>query len=208
MSCAETLSARLMSAASRVANSCASAPLIDAGCSYRTCVSSRLPRPKTPSAFATSQRPYTAACSLACHGRGRSPVWPSSQRGNGAVACHTRATAARDPGTLTATRAQLEQSMTCEHAGCSRRRSVLLSSSSHVRIALRAPGLGRHADLGVAKDPHEYAQVDGWQAGRVMPEGRAAVAGRMSRRRACAWSGYPRGQTSPPWEYPGSGPGI
>jgi hypothetical protein len=51
MSCAEALSARLMSAASRVANSCASASLIDAGCSYRTCVSSRLPRPRTPSAF-------------------------------------------------------------------------------------------------------------------------------------------------------------
>jgi hypothetical protein len=51
MSCAEALSARLMSAASRVANSCASASLIDAGCSYRTCVSSRLPRPRTPSAY-------------------------------------------------------------------------------------------------------------------------------------------------------------
>jgi hypothetical protein len=51
MSCAEALSARLMSAASRVANSCASASLIDAGCSSRTCVSSRLPRPRTPSAF-------------------------------------------------------------------------------------------------------------------------------------------------------------
>src|SRR5215472_3062877 len=38
-SCAEALSARLMSAASRVANSCASASLIDAGCSYRTCPS-------------------------------------------------------------------------------------------------------------------------------------------------------------------------
>jgi len=62
MSSAEALSARLMSAASRVASSCASASLIDAGCSYRTCVSSRLPRPScratcrcgTPSA--TSRR--------------------------------------------------------------------------------------------------------------------------------------------------------
>src|SRR5215472_7797598 len=50
MSCAEALSARLMSAAPRVASSCASASLTDAGCWYRTCVSSRLPRPRTPSA--------------------------------------------------------------------------------------------------------------------------------------------------------------
>ena len=38
----------------------------------------------------------------------------------GPTAGHTHATARRIPGALRATRAQSEQSMTCEHTGCSR----------------------------------------------------------------------------------------
>ena len=132
MSCAEALSARLMSAASRVANSCASASLIDAGCSYRTCVSSRL-RGQELQAHNDSERRWasdqppsrngvaldwecgtrTRRCARSClAGEGGMPCHGTQLAGGCVSGRRTRAELIRDRRLLTVARQPLRPAVT------------------------------------------------------------------------------------------------